>query len=164
MDRESALTNEGLHAAIIASAPRASDGDNRVGAFRSHRNVETAATFIEARNPAAALDIRRHQTGRCADNTAAAHRQNANAWLAHRDPRDPAAEKEARSVMRRRSPARRNGIAESLSPPGRQNSIARIDDGKCFGSAANNLHRIDRGNAVGAGRQRLPRLDARGRT
>ena len=58
MNREPAFTDERLHAAIIAAASRASNRDNRVSALRRHRNIETAATVIEPRNPAAPLDIR----------------------------------------------------------------------------------------------------------
>ena len=88
MDCEPAFTDEGLHAAIIAPASRTSNRDNRVRTFRSHRNIETAATVVEPRNAAAALDIRRHQAGRGIDDAAAAHRQNTNARFAHRDARD----------------------------------------------------------------------------
>ena len=160
MNRKPSFAHERLYAAVVATASRAPNRDNRVSTLRRHRNVETAATVIEARNPSAALDISRHQTSRCADNAAAAHGQNANARLAHRDPGNASRRKRSQvgdAQALAGAPQRDRGIAVS---PGRQNSIAGIDDDKCFGSAANNLHRINGGNTVGAGRQRLPHLDA----
>ena len=88
MNRKPSFARQDLHAVVVAAAARASNRDNRVNAFRRHRDVETAATVIESRNPATAFDIRHDQPGRRVDNAAATHRQHANARFAHRDPGD----------------------------------------------------------------------------
>ncbi len=164
MDCEPTFSDEGLHAAIIASASRTSNRDYGVRTFRSHRDVETTTTIVEPCNASTALDIRRHQSGSGTDNAAASHRQNTNARFTHRDARNAGSGKSSEigdTQALASAPQRDRGITVS---PGCQNTVARIDNDKCFGSAANNLHRINGGNTVGAGRQRLPHLDARGRT
>jgi len=73
----------------------------------------------------------------------------------------PTAAKAARSVRRRRSPARRSGTAGSPVAARRQHAVARIDGYERFGVAIDDLHRVERRHAVGVGWPAAARLPMR---
>ena len=93
------------------------------------------------------------------DDAAAAQRHHANARLTHGDARDAGAAKAARSMPRRRSPARRSGMPGSLSPPAGSTPSPGLTVASASARPCGHLHRVERRHAVGAGRHRLAGVD-----
>ena len=157
-----AVARQRLHAAVVASAAGAADGDNRIRAL-----VPPSATRPRPCRRCLARS-RRHDV-RCRRRSAAPPMHDAAAT--QRQARERAGrERVTRKFPRRQAPrdrsraaARRRGAAALpvAVAARRQDAVAGIDDGKRFGAAAAYFHRIERRHAVGAGRHRLPRLDAR---
>src|SRR5262245_39528068 len=79
------FAGEDLYAVVVPPAARSADRNDCVSAVGRQRNIETPAAFVQSGRTATSIDVGRNRTCGGADDAAAAHRQNANAGLAHQD-------------------------------------------------------------------------------